>query len=188
MININYEELKKKINIKPSDLIKMQGFNNTLVLTWNMIRNDQWDETLQIYATKLLEELKNEYPDRWNANWRYEAFLGYAYDVILNFDKRYIAYKKAFDKANPVPPELLVALARCCWSPGKPPITEEEAILLVKQSINNIQYIESIGLLRGLYKSMENEKEEKYWNNILSKVSENGVHLPPLINISDLIQ
>lgn len=84
---------------------------------------------------------------------------------------------------QPPPPQLLIAMARCYIAPGKPPITEEEAIDLVKQAIKTTQYIEGIELLRGLYKSIGNIKEQKYWENILEGIKERGVHLPTLDQI-----
>ena len=84
--------------------------------------------------------------------------LGYTYHILLKYDERYKAYKRAFDRASPPPPELLVAIARCCIAPGKPQITEEEAILLIKQAIKTTPYVEGIQLLISLYESMRNIK------------------------------
>lgn len=125
------------------------------------------------------------YPKEWNANWKYDALLGYAYHIILKYDERYAAYKRAFDKIEPPPPELLVAMARCCIAPGKPPITEEEAISLVKQAIATAPYVEAVELLRGLYKSIGNIKEQRYWEKVLENIKEASPHLPPLDQISD---
>lgn len=150
----------------------------------HMLINEEWDESLQAYAADLLEEIRKKYPEKWNANWKYDALLGYAYHIILKYDERYIAYKRAFDKVYPHPPQLLIAMAECCWAPGKPPITEDEAISLVKLAIKNTPYVEGIELLRGLYKSLGNIKEQMYWENILENIKENGPHLPPLDQIS----
>ncbi|CCB86949.1 putative uncharacterized protein [Parachlamydia acanthamoebae UV-7] len=54
-----------------------------------------------------------------------------------------------FKKVQIPPPQLLVVMARCCIAPDKPPITEKEAISLVKQAIAIVPYIEAVELLRG---------------------------------------
>lgn len=147
----SYTELKRKSDDNEPSSLDVLGFEETLVIARQMLNNEEWDEDLQGYAVNLLEELQHKYSEKWNSNWKYDAFLGYAYDIILKYDERYEAYKRAFDKVHPPPPQLLVALAGCCWAPGHPPMTEEEAILLVKQVIANEMYIEAVELLRGLY-------------------------------------
>ena len=180
MNQMNYTQLKEKSNRNPSVLLNTLGFDEALQMACTMLNNKEWDESLQEYATSLLEELRKKYPEKWNSSWRYDAFLGYAYHIILKYDERYSAYKRAFDKIHPAPPELLVAMARCCVAPGKPPLTEEEAILLVKEAVKTIPYIEAVELIKGLYKSTGNIKEQRYWENILENLYENGIHLPPL--------
>lgn len=178
---ISYEELKSiSENQAPPNIVDSLCFEKTFCLVHQMLNNKKWDESLHEYGALLLENLRRSYPKEWNSHWKYDAFLGYAYDIIFDCDERYAAYHRAFQKANPPPPELLVAIARCCWSPGKPPITEKESISLVKKSIENIYYIESVRLLRGLYKSSGNIREQLYWENILDQIEKNGTHLPSL--------
>ncbi len=185
MSQIEYIKLKQKSsNCDPLELVNAIGFEGALYLACDMLNNEEWDESLQEYAARVLENLRKKYPEKWNSSWRYDALLGYAYHILLKYDERYVAYKRAFDNIQPLPPpQLLVAMARCCIAPGKPPITEEEAILLVKEAIKTTPYIEGVELLRGLYKSVGNIKEQKHWENILENIKKNGVHLPPLDQI-----
>lgn len=186
MSSLTYTKLKQKSNnYVPTDLVNELGFENTLNIAHKMLINEEWDESLQTYATNLLEELKKKYSEKWNSNWKYDAFLGYAYDIVLKYDERYFSYKSALGKVHPAPPQLLIALAGCCWAPGKPPISEKEAILLVKQAIQTIPYIEGVELLRGLYKSIGNDKELQYWEKVLENIKDTGLHLPSLDQISD---
>lgn len=180
----NYTRLKQKSNdFTPIQLANALGFDEALHMACNMLNNEKWDENLQEYATSLLEEIRTRHPKQWNSTWRHDALLGYAYHITLKYDERYIAYKRAFNNAHSPPPQLLVAMARCCIAPGKPPITEEEAISLIKQAIKTTPYIEGVELLRGLYKSLGNIKEQKYWENILENTKEHGIHLPGLDQI-----
>lgn len=174
------------MNCNPVDLAKTVGFEKSLHLSYQMLNNEEWDELLQVFGTNLLEELRKHYPEKWNLSWRYDAFLGYAYHIILNYDERYAAYKRAFDKVHPCPPKLLIAIARCCIAPGKPPIAVEEAIALVKEAIKNTPYVEGVELLKGLYKSIGNIKEQEYWENIFEKIKQNGTSLPTLDQIPEM--
>ncbi|MBA3237985.1 MAG: hypothetical protein H0T62_06495 [Parachlamydiaceae bacterium] len=183
-----YEELKKQAAcFKPLQLVEISGFNKSLETALSMLNNEEWEESLQEYATYLLEAMRRKYPEKWNSSWRYDALLGYAYHITLKYEERYLAYKRSLDKVSPAPPELLVALARCCIAPGKPPLSEAEAILLVKEAIKTTPYVEGIELLKGLYKSIGNKKEQEYWEDVLSKISKNGPHLPPLEDFSNEI-
>lgn len=184
---LTYIELKQKSeNYKPSELINNLGFENAIHLAHQMLNNQEWDQSLQEFATNLLEEIREKYSEKWNSNWKYDAFLGYAYDIILKYDERYEAFKRAYDKAQPPPPQLLVGIAGCCWAPGKPPLTEDEAILFVKQAIQTTPYVEGVELLRGLYKSMGNIKEQQHWEKVLDRIKDTGPHLPKLDQISDI--
>lgn len=184
MKTYSYEELKKMKNgLKPFELLEVLKFDQSLALAVQMLSNEAWDEDLQEYAVALLEEIMKAYPEKWNVSWKFDALLGYAYHITLKYDERYEAYKRAMNKVHPPPPQLLIAMARCCFSPGKPHITEDEGILLVKQAIKDIPYVEGIELLKGLYKSLGNTKEQKYWENVLDSLGENGIHVPMFENI-----
>jgi len=186
MSNEKYLKLKRKSNENtPSSLIELLEFNEALLMVCDLLNNEEWNESLQEYAVNILEELRKKHPEQWDVNWKHDALLGYAYHITLNYEKRYAAYIRAFNKITPAPPQLLVAIARCCIAPGKPPITEEEAISLVQQAITPVNYVEAIELLRGLYKSTGNIKEEKYWEKILDSIKDTGPHLPPLYQIFD---
>jgi len=81
---LTYMELKQKSdNYAPLDLAIELGFEEALNLARHMLINEEWDESLQQYATNLLEEVKKKYPEKWNSNGKYDAFLGYAYDIVL---------------------------------------------------------------------------------------------------------
>lgn len=182
--SLNYKDLKQKsISYTPTELVNRLSFGQAMQTACEMLRNEEWDEQLQIYAADILELLRQKYPEKWNSSWRFDAFLGYAYHILLKYDERYAAYKSAFDKVNPKPPQLLIAMARCYMTPGKPPITEQEAINLVKQAVKDFPCIEGFELLAGLYKSMGNIKEQEYWQNFLKKQKAGLSELPTLDQI-----
>lgn len=167
MIHRTYQELKKiSLRYDPADLVISDGFIPSLYMAKEMLLHEEWDEELQEYAVKILEELRRGFPKQWDSSWKYDAFLGYAYHIILKYDERYKAYLRAFNKVTIPSPELLVAMANCFFCPGQPPITIEQAISFVKQAIENTQYFEAVESLRALYKFIGNSKEQKYWESI----------------------
>lgn len=59
-----YSKLKQQsINHSPLSLVDSLGFNEALHTACNMLNNEEWDESLQEYATNLLEELRRKYPE-----------------------------------------------------------------------------------------------------------------------------
>jgi hypothetical protein len=181
IIYFSYEELKMKSeSCVPAEWAAKLGFEEAFVLARKMLFNIVGDDSLREYAVEVLEAIRQKYPDQWNSSWKYDAFLGYAYNITLDYDKRYFYYKSAFDKVHPCPPELLVALSGCYATPGKPPITEEEAIALVKQAIQSTLYIEAVARLRTLYDSIGDVKEQHYWEQVLETIKYNGTHLPSM--------
>ena len=170
-------------NYLTNELVKVLQFQEGLLLAKEMLNNDEWNEELQQYAASLLNELRKKYSNEWNSKWNYDAFLGYAYDITLNYDERYKFYKSALERAGTPPPQLLVALAGCCWAPGTPHITEEESISLIKQALLEKPYYEAFSLLRGIYKSIGNTKEQAYCEDVLENMKGKEIHLLPLDDV-----
>ena len=134
-----------------TEIINFLSFKNALRLAFQLLYNEQWDEDLQLYAVKLLYEIRVKYSEEWNATWEYDAFLGQACNITLKYEEKYIAYKRAFDKTDNPPPGLLIELASCCIGPGHPPISYDNAINLVKQALQEAPYADGFGLLSHIY-------------------------------------
>lgn len=184
MNTFTYDELKKKTqDYTVVDFVSHFGFDTSIHIARAMLNNDQWDDSLQNYATNLLETLRSKYPQKWDSTWRYDAILGYAYDIIFKYEDKFTAYMRAFDKIDPQPPELLVAIASCCWAPGFPPISEETAIEFLNKAIQTTPYIEAVELLIGINKSLGRHEEEHHWQIILKNLGSNGPRLPSLDQI-----
>ena len=187
MENVTYQELVKLYpSSKPLDLVKVLGFKKSLCVAYEMLNNEEWAWSVQEYATNMLKEIRRKFPRKWNSSWRYDGFLGYACYITFDYEERYAALKRAFDRANPKPPQLLVALAGCYWQPGKPPITEREAESLIKEAIQATPYIEGFERLRGLYKSIGKIEEQKRCERILEDIEKTGVRLPDLNTIPEV--
>lgn len=185
-IKYTLNQMKDLSNETPFDVVQKFGFEETIRLATSMLMDESWDEELQGFATSLLRELMNKYPDKWNSSWRFDALLGFANNIIMDYDARYEAYKRAMEKTSSPPAELLIALARCYNSPGIPPVTEAEAINLIKKAIKNKLYPEGVRLLKGLYRITGDKQEENYWNKILTAIEDTGPELPRLDKIPNI--
>ena len=168
---------------QPKTVAEILGFKDALRLTYRLLYNAKWEEALQQYAIQLICVVKEIFVEEWEKDWRFEAFLGSAYHVILGddsyYDQRYNAYMRAFNKANPVPPELLIALAKCVDAPGKPPVSYDEAIELAKKSLELEPYAAAAGILCSVYFCKGQEEDSKIWAKVRDQLSSKGPP-PPL--------
>lgn len=162
----------------PNEVAMTLTFKDSIRLSYRLLYNKIWNEELQEYSVNLLLVIRNLYSKEWNASWEYEAFLGMACNITLKYDERYEAYKKAFEKTNNPPPELLIEFARCCICPGSPPISYEYAINLVLRALEKGPFADGIGLLSHIYSLKNDSKQEKYWNELLQKSDKTYVSPP----------
>lgn len=168
--NNSWEEVATSYPVH--EVVKSLSFEDGLRLAYRLLYNDQWDETFQEYAVKLLYEIREVYPKKWNNSWEYDALLGSACNITLKHDERYQAYKKAFDNTSNPPPGLLIELARCSICPGSPPISYDDSIDLVKKALKKAPYADGIGLLSHLYSLKDDKKNEEYWVKALKNCNQ----------------
>lgn len=182
MKNINFLFDQKKWEdiamYPPEEIIKNLGFMNGMLVAYKLLYNEDWNEDLQEFAVKLLFNIKEKYSHEWDLNWRFDALLGLACDITLKYEERFEAYKRACEKAVKPPPELLIELARCCYCPGKPPISYEKSIELLKQSIMEHPYKQAASLLKGIYASKKDAENEEYWSKKMEQIKDENP--PPL--------
>ena len=101
----------------PRDIMQRMTFRGAMKLASQLMFNENWDGNLHNYAARLLEFLRKNYPQDWNSSWQYDAFLGQAYDFALLYDERFVAYKRAMEKAVQPPPALLSGYIGCRHAP-----------------------------------------------------------------------
>lgn len=160
------------------------GFVDGLRLSYRLLYNKSWEEELQQYAINLILSVKSKFPNEWEKDWRNEAFLGNAYNVLLgddrNYNERHKAYLRAYKKSDPVPPELLIALASCFDAPGEPPVSYDQAIKWLKKSLEIEPYSAAVGLLSSIYWCKNDENELAFWQKTLKELQASGKRAPPL--------
>lgn len=156
-------------------LAEILSFKDGRNLAYKMLFNEERDDSLQDYATELLQEIRKNHSEEWSADWKNDVFLGDACYMTMKFNERYEAYKRAYEKATPPPPSLLIALASCYLLP-KSPITLNEAEKLAKMALEKEMSIEGVVLLRGIYAEKNDQSKFDYWDKILKEVEKNNVH------------
>ena len=164
----------------PVDIVKSLPFSTAIALAYSLLYNKDWNDDIQEFAVKLLEVIRNYHQEEWNSSWEYDAFLGLACDITLKYDERYQSFKRALEKAKDPPPQLLIALARCCICPGFPPISYEDAIKYLKIALKDYLYVDGVSLLRAIYSLKKDTNNENYWMNILKKIETQNIESPSL--------
>jgi len=176
-------------NYKPNEIIKNLSFKDGMLLGYQLLLNDEMDDILREYAVNLIEENRQAHPKEWDEDWRNDIFLGDAYYLIMKYEERYEAYKRASKKVFPAPPALLVSLAGCYLLPGSP-ITLDKAERLVLEALGKEKTIEAATLIRGIYKTKGNIDKYYYWDEILQKLENENTYMkdkwPKFLSNSDL--
>lgn len=150
---------------EPKMLAKYLSFKDARSLAYKMLFNNSGDDDFRDFATDLLQEIRLVYPKEWSEDWKNDVFLGDACYLTMNYDERYEAYKRAYKKAVPPPPSLLISLASCYLSPGSP-ISLEEAEKLAKEALEREISKEGVVLLRGIYAEKNDVAMFNYWDRI----------------------
>jgi|GEM_PF-1483333 len=171
-------------NYSQKTVAESLGFKNSLKLAYQLLYNPEWKEDPQRYAAYLIEAAKACFPDEWSKDWRYEAFLGSAYEVLSgwddDFDKCYEAYDRAYQQTKPAPAELLIAMARCALGPEGSLISYKQAIELLKTSLAIEPYSEAADLLSLIYSYTKNEEDFLYWKKVTKQLEKEGKKISPL--------
>ena len=177
--NKDWQTLSKKYS--PSVLAENLRFVDALLLSRKMLEDELWDDKIQTFAIELIKSIKKAYPKEWGNDWRYDAYLGYAYDLRgWDYEEKFDTYRNAAEKSNPPDPEVLMRLAMIWSYPGvyKSKIDEKEAISLLEHSMSKIPYIEGVSALVRLYDELRDPEKKKYWENVLKRSEKSNLHAP----------
>lgn len=152
------------------------SYKEAIILACHMLYNKEWDQTIQNYATELLYDVRKKNSKIWEACWKLDVLLGLACDITGRYEERYAAYKNASEKTSPIPPSLMVLIARCYISPGIPPVSRKEAKKLLLKALALEKTIEGASLIKHICELDESWDEVEYWNKILNEVIEKDLH------------
>ncbi len=163
----------------PDQIVEKLSYEDSMCLAYQMLINKEGNEDFRNFAVDLLQIIRNRFQQNWRCDWRNDLFLGDACHITMRLTERYEAYKRAslmFNTMDDLPPTLLVSLARCYSAPGNPPISIKEAEKFAKVAVNKERSIESVTILRGIYKTLKKEKEFSYWDHILDKLEKKKLY------------
>jgi len=158
-------------------IAKSIPFEQGIKLAYRMLYNVQDSKDIQNDAISLLYAIRKVYPFEWNSSWKFDALLGNACDYIGRDEERYEAYKRATEKVNPIPPSLLVLLAKCYSPFNTSQLSQKEAENYLKQALKIEKSIEGVSLLRDIYKEKQDLEQELYLNEILSELETQNIHI-----------
>lgn len=157
------------------------NFSEAMHAVKHLFYDDIQDDKKQQYALKLALGIKDSFKKEWETDWKNDVFLGGLCAMLWLYDERYFCYKKAYDKLEAPPVELLLLLSDCNNAPGTPPITDEEAELYLNQALEKkLTYEVALGM-RGLYRVKKNKSQEEYWSQMCEKLEKENVHCGQII-------
>jgi len=143
---------------RPSQVAQEIGFKKCLELSYDIFFDHAWNDDFQ------------------------DGFLAMLNLWTRNYDGRYEAIKRAYDKTqDDPPPQVLYMLAECMSCPGDPPLSSEQAIEYLKRALKKEQYSDVVFLLRCIYKHKKDKKNEEYWQGIHDQIKESAPETPHLV-------
>ena len=153
----------------PEKAVQGLSFRDALRVAYRLMYNEKWDDGLQDYSIQMFEAIRSGYPEDWQSSWEYDALLGLACSIRYEHEKKYEAYKRAFDKSEDPPPRLLIEMARCADLPRPPPISYDYAIDLVMMALKEGPFVDGLDLLTLLFWLKRDYEKEAYWTKVLEK-------------------
>lgn len=167
-------------NYPVKDVCLSLNFREAMCAVKHLFYDDIQDDEKQQYALKLCFEIKNHFKD-WENDWKNDVFLGNLCEMLWLYDERYFCYKRAYDKLQDAPQELLLLLSNCNSAPGTPPITDAEAEFYLGQALEKKLTYEVALKMRNFYRIKEDQSQEEYWNQMCKKLEKKNVHSDQLI-------
>jgi len=154
-------------NYSSETVANQLSFEEGLVVACAILMNEERDDDLREYAVDMIKYIRKTHPNEWNKDWRNDKFLGDACDIAMRYDEMYEAYRRAYKLANPPPPSILLSLAMCYHSPGKPPVTVQEAESLVTQALQQFRSKNAVRLMCNICLAKNDKAGASYWEQVL---------------------
>ncbi|ADI37478.1 putative uncharacterized protein [Waddlia chondrophila 2032/99] len=168
---MNREHLEEIVNhYSVEDLIKLLSFKKAMALSKLLLENENFDFDIQEYALNLIKKIRQVYPNKWDKDWKHEAYLGYAYGILgCDIEQEFDAYSIAAKKAVDPPLEISMHMALLWSYPGvyKLKMDEENAIKILENVASQIPYMEAVGGLIRLYEETKQVGKIAYWKEVL---------------------
>jgi hypothetical protein len=169
-------------NYSVKNVCSSLNFTEAMHAVKHLFFDDFQDYEKQQYALKLVFEIKDHFKGEWESDWKNDVFLGDLCEILWLYDKRYLCYKRAYDKLKDPPAELLLLLSDCNSAPGTPPITDEESEFYLMKAAEKRLTCEVAFSMRSFYRLIKEDKfQEEYWDQIYKKLEKENIHSDQLI-------
>jgi hypothetical protein len=179
VLNNEWAALVENCAIK--DVCAALTFKEVMHVVQHLFYDDIQDDEKQQYALNLAFEVKDHFNKEWDSDWKNDVFLGGLCVMLWRYDERYFYYKRAYDKLEDPPMELLLLLADCNTAPGVPPITDAESEYYLKKAIEKKVTSESALTMRSFYKCKGDRVREMYWDRMHERLEAANIHSNQII-------
>jgi hypothetical protein len=167
-------------NYSIKDVCSLLSFSEAMHVVEHLFYDIQDDEKQQ-YALKLAFEIKDRFKKEWASDWKNDVFLGDLCAMLWLYDERYLCYKRAYDKLEDPPAELLLLISNCNSAPGIPPISDDESEVYLKKALKKKLTCEGALAMRGLYRLKEEKVQEDHWDQVYQKLEKEKAYSDQLI-------
>lgn len=175
----NWESIILNYSIK--DVCRSLNFGEAMQVVKHLFYDDIQDDEKQQYALKLAFEIKDIFKKEWENDWKNDVFLGGLCVMLWLYDERYFCYKKAFDKLEDPPSELLLLLSDCNSAPGIPPITDEESEFYLRKAAEKKLTCEVALAMKTFSRFKKDHMQEDYWDRMYNKLKKENIHSQQII-------
>lgn len=145
-------------------------FSESMHTVNHLFFDDFRDDDRQQYALKLAFQIKEHFKDQWENDWKNEMYLGGLCNTLWLYEEEYQCYKRAYEKFEDPPIELLLRLSGCNIAPPPAPITDEESEFYLKKALEKKLTYEVASAFRYFYRWKEDKAQENYWDKVCKKL------------------
>ncbi len=163
------------------DLLGALDYQECMFLAYDLFFENDHEDELQDLAVRLFFYIRDRFPDEWNVDWKNDAYLGQLCGLTWRYAERYDCYKRASEKLNDPPEDLLLLLSGCNSAPGKPPISDDESEMFLRRALAKKITYEGALKMRGLVRNKKDSELEMYWDKKCIDLKKNKTHTEVLI-------
>ena len=168
-------------NYSLKDVCKSLSFSEAMHLVEHLFYDDIRDDEKQKYALRLAFEIRDHFKEDWDRDWKNEVFLGVLCEMLCLYNERYLCFKRAYDKLENPPAELLLRLSGCNSTPDNPPITDEESEFYLKKAMEKRITFEAAFKMKILCLRKGDKSQAEHWDQQSKKLKEVKVFSDQLI-------
>lgn len=163
-----------------NELCELLAFEEAIQLSYSLFHKNLFDEVIQLYAVNLANKIKEQFSDKWDADWKLDVFLGNMCEFVGLHHQQYCCYKRAYDKLQDPPDSLLLLLAGCINS-DIPLMTEGESADYLQRALAKKFTYEAAVMMRQYFQIKANKLEVEYWNVLCDELEKNNVYVDAII-------